>query len=294
MELHQLRYFLAVAETGNFTRAAERCAVAQPSLSQQIQKLEQELSVPLFDRLPRRAVLTEAGRRLHEHAASILASVRDAKRHVFDDARRVAGQLSIGVIPTIAPYLLPKVLKTYVRRYPAVEVRLQETVTDELLARLNAGALDLAVLALPVDDERLHAEGLFSERLKLALHRNHRLVRRARIRWSDLTDERFLVLHDMHCLGDQVVSLCDRHRIEPDFVFRGAQLATIRQMVAMGMGVSLIPEMAIRKTAGSAIIYRDIVDDSPARTIGVAWHLSAYRTNAARVMVDELRRRCLS
>ncbi len=290
MELHQLRYFTAVAREGNFTRAAEACGVAQPSLSQQIQKLEKELGTPLFDRMPRSVILTEAGKKLKEMAADILTSVDEARRRIVDDPAEVSGRLAIGVIPTIAPFVLPKVLRSYTRRFPDVAIHVEESVTETLLQEVSEGELDLAILALPIEHDRLHAESLYDEPLLLAMSADHPLAKRKRVTWEHLAQERLLVLHDMHCLGDQVMGLCRRHSLRPDYAFRGAQLATIQHMITLGMGVSLIPEMAARSDNTTSRVYRAIAGDSPYRTIAVAWHLYRYRTTAARRMLEELQR----
>src|SRR4051794_24799485 len=168
MELHQLRYFVAVARAGNFSRAAERCHVSQPSLSQQILKLERQLGQPLLNRLGRRAVPTDAGRLLLERATAILAAVEDAERRLqAGDGGH--GRLAVGAIPTIAPYLLPAALERFARRWPAVEVSLVEDVTRNLVAAVAEGELDLAVVALPQGDERLQADPLLTEPLLAAL-----------------------------------------------------------------------------------------------------------------------------
>jgi len=290
MELHQLRYFLAVVETGGFTRAARRCSVAQPSLSQQIAKLEGELGAPLFDRLPRRVVLTEAGARLREHAERIVAAVADARRDLAETGGRVAGALAVGAIPTLAPYLLPPVLRRFVRRYPRVELHLAEHVTDTLIELLAAGRLDLAVLSPPLESPNLHAEILFEEPLRLVVSADHPWARRKRVRWSDLSGQRLLVLQEMHCLGGQVRGFCQRHRAEPDVVFRGEQLASVLEMVGLGLGVSLVPQMAARADSSSRRAYLDIAPDPPRRGVAVAWHLHRFRSAAARAMVAELQR----
>src|SRR5215213_5742762 len=155
MELHQLRYFVAVAQSASFSRAAERCAVSQPSLSQQIGKLERNLKQRLFDRLGRRVVLTDAGRLLLDRAAAILAAVDDAERWIRDADNLEAGQLTVGAIPTISPYLLPRALEQFGRRHPHVEVTVHEDVTRQLLAAILVGDLDLALVALPIEDPRL-------------------------------------------------------------------------------------------------------------------------------------------
>src|SRR5262245_57100967 len=165
MELHQLRYFVAVAQAGNFSRAAERCHVSQPPLSQQVLKLERRLGQPLFRRLGRRAVLTDAGRMLLDRAMSILADVDDAERRLRAGDQAGTGRLAIGAIPTIAPYLLPPILRAFVRRCPRVELIVREDVTDRLVTAVVEGELDLALVALPVADDHLQAEPLFAEPL---------------------------------------------------------------------------------------------------------------------------------
>ncbi len=289
MELHQLRYFLSVAETGGFSRAAAKCGVAQPSLSQQIRKLEDELGVPLFDRLPRGAVLTEAGIRFREHAERILASINDARRQVGDLRGQVSGRLAVGAIPTIAPYLLPKALRRLLKRHPQVEVRIEENFTEVLVEQLVTGRVELAVMALPVEHDGLHAEPLLEEPLLAAMPADHALAKKKKVTWGDLNQERLILLHEMHCLGRQMGALCRRLRSEPDLSFLGSQLSTMQQMVALGMGLSLIPEMAASADSGSSRVYRPFSQDPPMRTVAVFWHLHRYRTNAARAMVEALR-----
>src|SRR5262245_54060580 len=162
MELHQLRYFVAVAHTGNFSRAAERCHVSQPSLSQQIQKLERGLGQPLFNRLGRRAVLTDAGRLLLDRATAILSSLDDAERRLRAGDEEHGCRLAVGAIPTVAPFLLPPTLEGFVRAWPHVELMLREDVTEHLVSAVIEGELDLAIVALPIADARLEAEALLS------------------------------------------------------------------------------------------------------------------------------------
>lgn len=290
MELHQLRYCVAVADTGGFSRAAERCAVAQPSLSQQIQKLERELGSPLFDRLPRGALLTEAGQRLVRRARRILAEVADAGRCVRELGTAVVGAVRLGAIPTVAPYVLPRVLARFRRRYPVVELRIEEDLTEALIERVADGRLDLAVLALPVEHAQLCVEPLAREPLLLAASRDDRLARRRTVRFQDLANRPLIVLHEMHCLGRQIGSLCDRLGKGREIVFMGSQLGTIQRMVALGLGLSFIPEMAAREDNSSKRVYLSLGKEAPTRTLVAIWHVQRYRTNASRAMVEMLRR----
>src|SRR5262245_33301489 len=177
MELHQLRYFVAVAELKNFTRAAERSFVAQPSLSQQIIKLERELGRPLFERLGRTVRLTDAGRSLYERAVSILASVEDARHRASDPSRDQGGPVSVGAIPTVAPYLLPPLVCEFQKRHPTSNVTVHEDLTEHTIANCLRGDLDVGVLALPVDEPQLEVHSLFEEELLLAVSSDHPLAK---------------------------------------------------------------------------------------------------------------------
>jgi LysR family hydrogen peroxide-inducible transcriptional activator len=245
MEIHQLRYFVAVAEEGSFSHAAAREHVSQPSLSQQIQKLEGELNQQLFDRLPRSVVLTEAGRCLLEHARKILTGIADARRCVDALEDDVAGRLSVGVIPSIALYVLPGLIGRFQQRYPKVTFEMFEDTTDKLGQRLEDGTLDVALASTCDETPSLTRHSLGKEALLLLVPKNHRLAHRKSIKWSDLASEKFLLLHEVHCLSVQVRELLAANHLEPELVLRGAQLATIARMVAAGLGVTVVPQMMV-------------------------------------------------
>jgi LysR family hydrogen peroxide-inducible transcriptional activator len=289
MEMHQLRYFVAVARTGSFSRAAEQCYVSQPSLSQQIQKLERGLGQRLFDRLGRRAALTDAGRLLLDRALAILGTVEDAERRLREADDPQGGRLSVGVLPTIAPYLLPPALGRFFKHHPRAELTIHEDVTRQLLTAVVAGELDLALVALPVKDERVQAEALFSEPLLLALPRTHRLARRRRITLDDVAAERFILLNEMHCLGEQVLSFCQAHGCQPWIACRSAQIATIQSLIAMNQGVSLLPAMARRVDHDARRVYRPLAGDGPRRTVGVIWRLHRPHSPTAERFLARLR-----
>ncbi|MGE9267933.1 MAG: LysR family transcriptional regulator, partial [Verrucomicrobiales bacterium] len=208
MELHQLRYFLAVARTGNFSRAAEQCHVSQPSLSQQIAKLEDELGVRLFDRNKRHSSLTPHGEALLPRATRILDEVDTASREARDATELLRGKIRLGVLPTIAPYLLPDVIKNFARNYPGLEIVLDEDTTGQLLEKLLACDIDFALTSLPLGDPRFQTHHLFDEDLLLALPADHPLSRKKAIHTRDLRNERLIVMKDGHCLGDQVLGFC--------------------------------------------------------------------------------------
>lgn len=291
MELHQLRYFVAVAETGSFTRAAEREGVTQPTLSEQIMRLEgndRGIGRRLFDRLGRKVVLTDAGQLLLTHAQSILAAVGEAERAVRDSGE--GGRLRIGAIPTIAPFLLPPAVIRFRKDHPAVQLQLKEDLTERLLADLLAGELDVALMALPVRDDRLHVEKLFAEPLVMALPVKHRLAGKAEVKLEDVVDEPFILLDDVHCFGDQVLSFCHRGGLEPHVVCRGEQIVTLLAMVATGQGVSVVPEMAAVADSSKACVYRPLGKPIPTRTLCAVWHKQRYRPASLRSFVEVIQK----
>ncbi|MCI0705288.1 MAG: LysR family transcriptional regulator [Planctomycetia bacterium] len=287
MELHQLRYFVAVAETGSFTRAAEREKVTQPTLSEQIMRLESKdngVGRRLFDRLGRKVVLTDAGQELLGHAQGILAAVKEAERAVRDSAE--GGRLRVGAIPTIAPFLLPSMVTRFRKDHPLVQLQLKEDLTERLLADLLAGELDVGLMAMPIRDDRLHAEKLFTEPLVVALPAKHRLATKPEVKFSDIVDEPFILLDDMHCFGDQVLSLCHRGGLEPRVVCRGEQIVTLLAMVATGQGVSVVPEMAANADSSKGCVYRPMAKPIPTRTLCAVWHKQRFRPPTLRALVD--------
>lgn len=271
MEMHQLRYVVAVARTGNFSRAAEQCHVAQPSLSQQILKLEEELGERLFDRMKREARLTAHGEVFLRRAVKILEEADAAKREASDAKNLLSGTMAIGVLPTIAPYLLPDVLVTFARKFPGVETIIHEDTTAQLLKQLLSYEIDLALASRPIADERLVIQDLFTEELKLALPAGHALTRKHRITIGDLQTEALIVMKPGHCLGDQVLGFCSRGNSKPSISFRSAQLETVQALVRAGMGLSLIPEMAVRQGRKEAPEYHSLAAPKPERKIVAIW-----------------------
>jgi LysR family hydrogen peroxide-inducible transcriptional activator len=291
MELHQLRYFVAVAQTESFSRAAELCHVSQPSLSQQIAKLEKQLGRKLFDRLSRGVALTDAGHTLLESATVILNQLEDTEKRLRDTNDLQDARLSIGAIPTIAPYLLPQHLQKYHKAYPEVELTVQEDVTQNLINAMVSGEVDIALMALPLGDDRIAHKELFSEPLLVALPPDHNLVNRRTIKTDQLQNERFIVLGDMHCLGEQVLSFCRVNNYSSRIGCRSAQIATIQELILSGQGISLLPQMAIPESPaedGTLPVYRPLSGQQPVRTIVAAWHRHRYLSLAAKRFLEVL------
>ena len=282
MEIHQLRYFLAVASTGSFSRVAELCHVAQPSLSQQIQKLERELKERLFDRERQGAVLTEAGERLLPRAERALGELQAAQQEIRDLRGQVSGPLRLGVLPTVAPYFLPRVLPPFLAEHPAVELSVFEETTQHLVQGLRDRDLDLALVSPPLP-ANLDSQAIFTEELLLALPPGHRLADstagEAEIPLDQLRDEAFILLHESHCLGEQALVYCHKNELRPRVSCRGEQLETVKELIAAGLGVSLLPAMAC---AGEKLVYRRMSEPRPSRAIHLGWGRRQSLSRAAR------------
>lgn len=268
MEFNQLRYVCAIAETGSFSRAAERCHVAQPSLSQQILKLEEDLGAKLFDRLGRSIRLTEAGRAFLPHARSILHQMEAARTGVEDKRTDVRGSVAAGVIPTIAPYLLPRYTASFAKKYPEARLRIVEETTPVLIESLRNLSLDLAILALPLRHKEFQLFPLRTEPLFAVLPKDHPRTGQKLLALKDLRGESFVMLRDGHCFRDLSIATCARARITPQIVFESAQFSSLLGMVAAGIGVSLVPEMAIDRNASCS--YVRLSDARATRTIVAA------------------------
>lgn len=288
MEMQQLRYVTAVARTRNFSRAAEECHVSQPSLSQQIQKLEDELGERLFDRMKREVKLTSHGEIFLRRAIRILEEASAAQREATEAQDLLRGTLTIGVLPTIAPFLLPEVMAQFTEKFPGVEMVVQEDTTARLLKLVLDYEIDFALASLPLDEERLEIKTLFSEELLLALPSGHRLTRKRKVSASDLAGERLLVMKEGHCLGDQVLGFCDRRDVKPRISFRSSQLETIQVLVSSGLGISLIPEMATRIHRQNSPQFRSFQAPKPTRKIVTAWHRQRPPGRAAREFLKML------
>lgn len=270
MELTPLRYFLLAADTENFTRAAEKAIVTQPTLSRAIQSLEAELGQPLFEREGRKVTLTDTGKLLESRARRILGLVDDARNEITDDGE--TGRVRVTAIPTIAPYFLPSVLSRFAKAKPQAKVTVNEDVTEEALKRLRRGEVDLAILALPISETDIDTETLFEDELMAVFAAGSPLADQKDVSLADLSAATMILLGEGHCLSDQIVSLCRRRSVNPVSVERASQLATIQELVAIGHGCSLIPKMAAVRDTSPDRVYRSLSGDVPKRSVAVAWN----------------------
>jgi len=287
MEIHQLRYFVAVADEGSFSRAAAKVRVAQPSLSQQIRKLEAEVGQPLFDRLPRSVVLTEAGRCLIDYARQILASIGDARRSIDELKDEVSGRLAVGAIPTIAPYILPELVGKFQKHYPEVSLEIVEDVTDGITRRVEAGELDVALASTSQQSPTLRRESVGNEPLLALVPEGHPLAKKTLVELDDLKSQRFLLLHEMHCLSQQVHHLLESRRLRPEIALAGSQLGTIANMVAAEIGVSIVPQMMVKHRSTSGCVSLPFAPPVPERELNLLYNPLRFQSKAAAAFRQE-------
>jgi len=286
MEFQQLRYLVAVATTQSFTRAAKQCNVTQPTLSHQIKKLEEEVGEPLLQRFKKGAFLTPLGERIYQHAVTVLATIDRARQEATAFSREVQGTLRVGVIPTIAPYYLPRLLRTCRKKYPGISFQITEDPTENLLAAMRRGALDLAVLSPPIAGDDLQLQYLFEDEFLLALPPGHPLCRVKKIELRGLREFPMILMNDAHCLRGQTLSLCDRAGFVPKVFIQSAQLDTVLAMVETGLGISLVPAIARGSLRHRKVTFRSLRPERLARKVCLAWPRQATATKAFSAFVE--------
>jgi len=287
MDIQRLRIFLKVAEHGGFTNAARECGVSQPAISQQIARLEEELGRPVFERQGRRISLTEAGELLRRRALQIVSMVDDAKRLLRDDGE--TGTVVVSAIPTIAPYLLPNVLRAFHQRRPRARVEVNEEVTEVILKRCAQGEIDVGILALPAERGYLRFDALFEEELLLVTAADHPLVGRERVGLDDLRDLPFVLLDEAHCLSADIQGFCRRQQFQPIGTGRTSQLATVQELVALGFGISFIPEMARALDVDPRRVYRSLDGEKPTRVVTACWNPDRYISRLMAAFLETLK-----
>lgn len=288
MELHQLRYFVAIAETENFTRAAERSNISQPSLSQQIQKLEDEVGHKLFHRLGRKAVLTEAGAAFLERARRILIEVENAAKELSDHPS-LERRITVGAVQTVMPYLLTDLIARLKTSHPNLLISAQEDFRADLVRAVVDGDLDLAVVPQPIKDHRVAIEPLLSEPILLVVGKHHPIARRTEISVGDLAGETFVSLGDSSALAAQVRTFFGDQKLQPRIGFRCAQIATLKLFVARGLGISLLPELARLPDDNDSLTYLRLTGSAPTRELVVIRHLQRYQSRGAEQFLQLLR-----
>ncbi len=288
MELHQLRYFVAVADTGNFTRAAERSHISQPSLSQQVLNLEREVGHKLFHRLGRKAVLTEAGAAFLDRARRILFEVENAAKELSDHPR-LGRRITVGAVQTVMPYLITPLIAELRELHPNLLIDAREDFRASLVRAVVEGELDLAVVPLPVKDHRISVEPLLTEPLLLVVGKRHAFASRSEISVQDLADETFASLGDSSSLAAQIQTFFGDQKFQPRIGFRCAQVATLKQFVAAGLSISLLPQLARLPDDQEGLTYLRLTGSEPTRELVVIRHLQRYQSRGAEQFISLLR-----
>jgi len=289
MEFHQLRYFVAVARAGSFTRAATSCFVSQPSLSQQIKKLEEELGEPLVHRMRHQATLTEAGKLFLQRASRVLREIEEAQRELAEHTGLRTGAVRIGVIPTAAPFLIPPALGALATDYPGLHGIVVEEPSERLLEMLARCELDFAIVSLPAGGQGWHAEPLVEEELLLGVASRHRLARGEAPSLAELRKEPFILMKSTHSITRIIDEACAGAGFQPSVVFRTSQLLTIGQLVGAGMGVSVFPALAARGESAPGVVFRRLRTPAPCRRLAALWHKSSRPSSAAGLFLQKLK-----
>jgi LysR family hydrogen peroxide-inducible transcriptional activator len=291
MNIRALQYFVKLAELKHFSKAANACFVSQPTLSTQIRKLEEELGVSLVERAPRKIMLTPIGEDIAHRARHILRDIE----HVKDAARRSkdpeTGIIKLGIFPTLAPYLLPHVIPVIRRQYPELRMQLAEEKTEIILNMLDQGRLDAGLLALPVEEHGMEVEVLFEEPFVTAMPSSHPLCDKQSISLQDLEGEELLLLEEGHCLRQQALEVCALAGAHERVDFHATSMETLRQMVAVNAGVTLMPVLSVKPPIPTTdnITLRPFKAPAPSRTIALVWRSSSPLGEFLRKLADSLK-----
>ena len=289
MNLRDLKYIVAVAETKSFVKAAEQCFVSQPTLSMQIKKLENSLNIKIFERNNKHVLVTEIGKQVIETAKRILQDAEHISILAKHEQDPFAGDFTLGAFPTIAPYILPKLIPLIKKKLPNLRLILVEEKTDILLHKLKTGLIDAALLAGPIHDESLIAEKLFDDEFKLAVATNHPLAEQTIINPDELTNQPLLLLDEGHCLRDQALQFCQLSGIDEEQNVRATSLETLRQMVIAGTGITFMPTIAVQNNDDN-IRYIPFEEPKPKRTI----YLVSRQTNPRTELIKQLKSLCVN
>lgn len=280
MTITQLQYVLAIAEQKNFTKAAEKCFVTQPTLSTQIQKLEDELDVIIFNRNKKPIELTEVGKKIVDQARNIVSEAERIQDIVDQQKGFIGGEFRLGIIPTIMPTLLPMFLNNFIHKYPKVKLKIEELTTEEIIDRLNEGHLDAAIVATPLAIESIKERVLYFEPFVAYIPQNHRLHQKDKIKASDLDIEDVLLLEDGHCFREGVINLCKsfKKNIENKFQIESGSIETLIKLSNEGLGMTLLPYLhTLDIKEKLSVNLKHFEEPTPAREVGIIYHKSELK-----------------
>jgi len=286
MHLHQLKYFVSIVETGSMTKAAERCFISQPSISQQLSKLEDNIGKKLFSREHGKLVLTNPGRVMFEQAQKILTTVEEAKHRVSDVDDTSGGSVSIGILPTLASYVLPGTLLKLSEKYPNAMVTIREEVSEIIVDAAERGEIDILIEVSPFDETHLNIEPLFSDEFYVAVHQNNPLAKLEEVPINALDDMPFILLKDVHCLTRQIESYCINKHFVPKVLFQASGLSTVKQLIELQYGISILPGISIEDNPDSSIRYIKLKGERPTREVVLATAKDRYISPAAEYFIS--------
>ncbi|RAJ16823.1 LysR family transcriptional regulator [Olleya aquimaris] len=289
MTITQLSYVLAVAENQNFTKAAQKCFVTQPTLSMQIQKLEDQLDILIFDRSKKPIELTEVGKKIVTQARNIVNESYRIQDIVDQEKGYIGGEFKLGIIPTVMPTLLPMFLNNFVKKYPKVKLKIEELTTEEIISRINDGHLDAAIAATPLENETIKERVLYFEPFVAYVPQNHRLRDKKMLEVSDLDIDDMLLLEDGHCFRDGVINLCKafKHHSDDKFQLESGSIETLVKLSNEGLGMTLLPylhTLDLNDKAKNNLHY--FTEPSPAREVSLIYHKSELKMQIIEALQD--------
>ena len=282
MNLRDLKYIVEVARERNFARASEKVFVSQPALSMQIKKLEETLGVEIFERDKQNFLITPVGAEIIKKAEIILQESEEIKMIAKNSKDPYKGEIRIGAFPTVASYFLPNFVKNIHKKFPHLKIFLIESKSNELITKLKSGEIDFCLLAMPIKDDNLIGEKIFSEKFLLATPKGHPFSKKSKIQIKELRKQELMLLEDGHCMRDQALEICSMVKAFENQDFKATSLETLRQMVANGTGITLIPEIAVRND--DKISYVKIFN-APFRTIGIYYRKSSVQKNLIKEII---------
>lgn len=289
----QLEYIVAIDEYRHFATAADRCFVTQPTLSMQVKKLEDELGVMLFDRTHHPVIPTDIGTKVIEQARAVLVATKRINEIILEDSQEVAGTLKIGIIPTLAPYLLPMFIGKYIREYPSVQIEIEELVSEEIIRRLKKDTLDVGIFVTPYRDEKIVERPVFYEEMLIYAHPDHELLRKNVIEMKDIATSEIWMLGDGHCFRDQVINLCEMKHVGHaglPFEFESNSLETLMKIVDREGGFTLIPELVLQYlTDEKKKQVRHFTTYKPLREVSVIYSRHYTKQRLIDILADEIR-----
>lgn len=291
MTLVQLEYLVSLDTHRNFVLAAEKCFVTQPTLSMQIQKLEEHLGVKLFDRSKQPVVPTELGVEIIDQARTILKESGKLKEIIAERKGEISGELKLGIIPTVAPYLLPQVISNFMNKYPGVQLIIWEYTTEQIIQQLKSGLLDCGILSTPIDDRSLNETPLFYEGFVIYISESNQLLKKKQVKAADINPEEVWLLNEGHCMRNQVLNICQRKKASKgkQFEYNTGSIETLKRMVDLNDGLTILPELAISDLTEEQLTrIRHFKSPEPTREISIVTHRNFLKRNLISTLEKEI------